>query len=89
MIASAINFKWFLISLALGLFLAYCTASKPEVIVKYPTPDNSNNLIFEDDVNNCYKFNVDEVTCPKDKSKTSNIPIQRSIEYFDQKKNNS
>ena len=89
MIASAINFKWFLVSLAVGLFLAYCTSPKPEVIVKYPTPENSESLIFEDDVNNCYKFKVDQVTCPNDKSKMNNIPIQRSIEYFKQKKNNA
>lgn len=86
-LSSYINFKWFLFSLALGLLIAYCTSPKPEVILKYPTPENSDNLIFKDDVENCYKFNVNEVNCPNDKSKIDNIPVQRSIEYFNLKKN--
>ena len=67
---------WFLISLAVGLFLVYCTTPQPEVIIKYPTPENAHELIFKDDSNNCYKFNTKEVKCPK-KGKIHKIPIQR------------
>ena len=49
---------WFLISLALGLFLVYCTTPQPEVIIKYPTPENAHKLVFKDDSNNCYRFLV-------------------------------
>ena len=79
---SQINFKWFLLSFSFGLLLVYCTMPTPEIIVKYPTPDISNNMIFSDDTDNCYKFKSKEVTCPSDIKKISNFPIQRKIEYF-------
>ncbi len=87
-ILSNINFKWFMISLAFGLFIVYCTSPTPEIIIKYPTPENSDKLVFKDDVDNCYKFKTEMVDCPKDKSKIKKIPIQRSIEYFKEKNKN-
>lgn len=81
-----IDTKWFLISFAVGLFLVYCSAPKPEVIIKYPTPDNADNTIFKDDSENCYKFDVSRVKCPANKSLINKIPISRKIEYFSKKK---
>ena len=71
-----IDLKWFIASFALGLFLVYCTAAKPTIIIKYPTPENSDTLVFKDDADNCYKFNSKEVECPKDINNIKNIPIQ-------------
>tara|TARA_B100000925_G_C21812991_1_gene389603 strand:- start:189 stop:461 length:273 start_codon:yes stop_codon:yes gene_type:complete len=84
-----INTKWFLLSFAIGLFLVYCSAPKPEIIIKYPTPDNASHTIFKDDIDNCYKFDVEQVKCPTDKKLINNIPISRKIEYFTKKKNNN
>ena len=81
-IFSQISIKWFLLSFSLGLLLVYCTMPNPEIIVKYPTPDVTNKMVFTDDTNNCYKFNTKEVKCPSDIKKISNFPIQRQIEYF-------
>ena len=81
-ILSNINIKWFIISLSIGLFIVYCTAPVPEIIIKYPTPENSDKLIFKDDVNNCYKFITEEVPCPNNKKKINKLPIQRNVEYF-------
>ena len=77
---------WFFVSLFIGLFLVYIITPTPEVIVKYPTPENANESIFEDDSNNCYKFVTKEVDCPKDKE-INEIPIQRKVEYFENKEN--
>ena len=74
-----IDLKWFLISLAVGLFLVYCTSPTPDVIIKYPTPENADKLIFKDDVDNCYKFKVDEIKCPTDETTINEIPIQHYI----------
>jgi hypothetical protein len=85
-----IDTKWFLISFAFGLFLVYCSAPQPEVIIKYPTPDNASTTIFKDDVGeNCYKFDAEEVKCPSNKMSVNQIPISRKIEYFSKKKNNN
>lgn len=76
---------WFLISFCIGIFLVYCMTPSPEIIIKYPTPDNASSNIFEDDANNCYKFTTKEVSCSK-AEKIEEIPISRKIEYFSNKK---
>ena len=80
-ILSYIDVKWFLVSLALGLFIVYCTAAKPTIIIKYPTPENSDELVFKDDADNCYKFNTKEVSCPKNIN-VPDVPIQKKLEHF-------
>lgn len=77
---------WFFISLFVGLFIVYCTTPNPEVIIKYPTPENAHNSIFEDDSNNCYKFTTKEIEC-KDTKEINEIPIQRKAEYFSNYRN--
>ena len=81
LIIDNIDPKWFFISLFIGLFLVYCTTPNPDIIVKYPTPENANDTIFEDDINNCYKFTTEEVNCKLSKE-INEIPIQRKAEYF-------
>jgi len=76
-IINNIDTFWFLISLSIGLLLVYCSTPLPEVIIKYPTPYNSHDMVFKDDVDNCYKFNTDIVNCPKG-NKISEFPIQRN-----------
>ena len=84
-----INTKWFLVSFAFGLFLVYCSAPQPEIIIKYPTPDNAIDTVFKDDIDNCYKFDVEKIKCPANKNLINTIPISRKIEYFSKKKNNN
>ena len=72
---------WFFLSLCLGLFYVYITTPTPEIIMKYPTPENANESIFDDDSNNCYKFVTHEVDC-KTAKEVNEIPIQRKAEYF-------
>jgi len=70
---------YFLVSLFVGLFLVYIITPTPELIIKYPTPDNAKELVFEDDSKNCYKFETKEVPCTND---AQEIPIERKIETF-------
>jgi len=81
LLLSYIDLKWFLISLFVGFLIVYTTAPKPTVVVKYPTPENSKDQVFKDDVENCYKFKTEEVTCPAGK-KVEDLPIQKNLEYF-------
>lgn len=67
---------YFLIALCIGLFLCYLIAPTPEVIIKYPTPDTADELVFRDDSDNCYQFETTEVQCPADASKIHKIPVQ-------------
>lgn len=76
MIIRYIDFRFFIISLAIGFFLVYITNEKPNIIYVFPTPDNYDKITVKDKANNCYKFNINEVTCPNDKNLISEIPIQ-------------
>jgi len=60
-----INPLVFFISFCIGLFLTYIFTPLPDVIIKYPTPENSNSLIYRDEADNCYKFRSLQVKCPK------------------------
>ena len=57
---------YFFIALFIGLFIAYISTPVPDVIIKYPTPQNAGKIVYRDDSDVCYKYKADEVNCPKD-----------------------
>jgi hypothetical protein len=71
-----INFKIFIISLAIGLFGVYVTMPDTRKIYVYPTPENIDILQYKDKTSNCFRYKQTAVTCPKDESKISKIPAQ-------------
>ena len=76
MISKFINFRIFLISLSIGIFMTYIFIPEKTIIYVYPTPDNENQIFFKDTTNNCFKFNPKEVNCPSDSNLITSIPIQ-------------
>jgi hypothetical protein len=77
----------FFLSLFLGLFLTYSLSPTPDVIVKYPTPENCSKLIFKDDADNCFKFISSKVKCPDKKGQIKTIPVQISNKKKESLKN--
>ena len=71
-----INIRVFIISLAVGLFFVYILGPDTKKVYIYPSPDNIEKILFKDDANNCFKYEPEEVTCPKDESKIANVPVQ-------------
>jgi|TARA_X000000368_G_C22391241_1_gene433371 hypothetical protein len=71
-----LNIPLFLISLGLGLFVAYITLPPTQVIYVYPNPDNENKISFKDKADNCFHFTSKEVKCPDDVSKIRSYNIQ-------------
>ena len=57
------NFVYFIFSFFIGIFFIYLTTPKPQVIVKYPTLENSNDTIYIDESNICYKYIPKEIDC--------------------------
>ena len=68
-----INFFYFLCALAIGLFLNYIHSPEQKVIYVYPTPENSNKILYKDQVDNCYKSKPTIVKCSND---AKSIPAQ-------------
>lgn len=67
----------FFIALFIGFMMCYVLTPPPKIVYKHPTPENANTTIYKDESENCYKYKVDEVACPKDKSKITEQPIKQ------------
>jgi len=67
----------FFISLFVGLLYVYMFTPLPDIIIKYPTPDNTESIRYKDKADNCYRYKTTEVECSKHKDKKFiDIPIQ-------------
>ena len=76
MIFNYISLPAFLISFAIGLFFIYILGPETKPVMIYPSPENVNKVLFQDNAENCFSFQQKEVECPKDSSLLSSIPIQ-------------
>ena len=54
--------------------MTYMFTPPPEIVYRYPTPENVNNTTYKDKGNHCFKYKANEVECPTDKSKISKLP---------------
>jgi hypothetical protein len=66
----------FLLSLAIGFFIVYIFGPRPTILYKYPTPDNETKIVYQDQMENCYKYHSDKVDCPSNKKLINTVPIQ-------------
>jgi len=64
---------YFLVAFCVGMFLVYITVPTPEVIIRYPTPQNSGKLMYKDSADMCYVYDAKKVQCSKDAIET---PLQ-------------
>lgn len=60
------NFFYFLIAFIIGMFFVYINSPKPRLIIKYPTPYNTEKNVYKGLNGDCYKFKVSEVKCSDD-----------------------
>lgn len=60
-----LNIYSFIIALIIGLIYIHISTPKPRAIIKYPTPYNTNKLVYKNVDDNCYKFKYTEVECSK------------------------
>jgi hypothetical protein len=65
----------FFISLFIGLMMCYVLTPPPKIVLRHPTPENAKHTIYQDKSDNCYKYEVDEVSCPHDKNLIKEQPI--------------
>jgi hypothetical protein len=67
---------YFFCALFIGILFAYILSPKPEIILKYPTPDNAGKIVYKDTAGVCYIYKTKEMECPSDKSKLKYIETQ-------------
>lgn len=57
---------YFFLSFVIGLLVVYTFTPPPQIVVKFPTPQNAGAVVYKDTEDACYKYNVDAVSCPRD-----------------------
>jgi hypothetical protein len=67
---------YFIIGLFMGLFYTWLKRPEPEVVYKYPTPDNAGQIVYKDQAGVCYKYRSHKVACPADLSTAVKQPVQ-------------
>ena len=67
-----INLYAFIISFAVGLLVVYIVTPIPRIVYKYPSPYNTDKVVYKTNNQICYRYKVKKVDCPKDSSKTVN-----------------
>ena len=67
---------YFIVAFAFGIFLSYIFTPKPQIVIKYPTPQNAGTITYVDDGGVCYRYEALEINCPKDKTLIKTLPIQ-------------
>jgi len=72
-----IDIRYFLISLAIGLFYIYISDDYKKILIIYPTPDNKEDYQYRDKTGSCFSYDLDEVKCPLDVTKIHNIQFQK------------
>ena len=68
---------YFVLGLLFGLFYTYLNSTDPEVIYKYPNPDNVGKIIYQDKSGVCYKYRMESTECPTDHNLMKPQPIQQ------------
>tara|TARA_Y100000816_G_C25831515_1_gene434875 strand:- start:204 stop:458 length:255 start_codon:yes stop_codon:yes gene_type:complete len=76
-----INFVYFIISFCIGIAYVYCVTPKPEIVYKFPSPTNLEKIIYKDNSNSCYKYNVENINCDDVENKDT-IKSQPVMESF-------
>ena len=74
-----INPFYFFLAFAVGLFYCYITSPKPDLVMKFPSPQNAGQITYHDKDNNCYKYKAEKVSCPTDKKTVRDQPIQEEF----------
>ena len=76
MILNYISLPVFIISFAIGLFFVYIMGTEMKTVYVYPSPDITENILFKDNANNCFKLEQKEIKCPDNDLDIFKVPIQ-------------
>lgn len=57
------SFIAFFSAFAIGIFFVYISSPKQKIIIKYPTPYNASKIVYKNENDFCYKYEVEELKC--------------------------
>lgn len=59
-----INPLLFIVCFSVGLYMSYYFGEKIRHIVRYPTPEDSDNVVYKKKDNSCYLYKLKQIQCP-------------------------
>lgn len=77
-----LNLFYLVISFCIGIGYIYIVTPPPTVIRKFPSPFNTNHLVYKDKENNCYKYKHEKISCDHTEHNVVDQPV---MENFKQK----
>lgn len=78
MILDQLNFFYFILSFAIGLFVCYVTTPPPKIVLKFPSPTNAGKVVYKDKEGQCYGYKAEKTACPQ----KGNVQAQPVMEDF-------
>jgi hypothetical protein len=72
-----INIIYLIAAFSVGIGYIYIVTPPPQVVMKFPSPNNTKSLVYTDASNNCYKYEHEHVDC-----KHGNVKHQPVLENF-------
>ena len=72
---------YFIVAFSIGILYVYVTSPKPQVVMKFPSPTNHNEIMYKDNSDSCYKYNVEKLHCDdvEDQSKIKSQPVMETF----------
>jgi len=58
-----VSLFFFIISLFFGVMSVYLAQPNPKVMIRYPSLDSLENIIYQDDQGVCYKYQKEMIKC--------------------------
>ena len=62
MLGDKLDFKYFIVSFAIGMCAVYLYQPKMKIVYKFPNPNNLDN-VYTDKNDGCYKFKIEKKNC--------------------------
>ena len=71
-----IDLKLFLFSFFIGILFVYTLGADRKTVYMYPSPNTYKDIVIQDDVGNCFKYDQKKLSCEKNKDKITSFPVQ-------------
>ena len=75
MLSKYVDVKIFLVTLIIALIAVYWYQPDAKIVNRFPNPDNSGKLTYQDGEKNCFKYEATQVKCPSNPNLILEHPV--------------
>lgn len=74
-----LNLFYLVISFCIGIGYIYIVTPPPTVIRKFPSPFNTDHLVYKDKESNCYKYKHEKIKCNDTEYNVVDQPVMENF----------